>query len=270
MIEGGGLADAIPWVLAAVLVGETVGAAASLPARLRLPGALLAAAAGLVLAALVSGLEPRLARAEALGRARRRRRPRARGAERRDAPVRRRRPVARRRAAARRRAVRDARGDPRRVAAGGGARLPVLRARRPADARGVADHRHRQHALAPARVRDRRADRLLPVARAAAAAPRDRRCRAGRDRARRRAAAEPRHRPRRPLVRLPHVGRGARHALVGALRLGAQLRPHPLAARRPRDAPDPDAARAVLEAREPRGLRRPALGDARGARRVRP
>ncbi len=60
MIEGGGVADAIPWVLAAVLVGETVGAAGSLPARLRLPGALLAAAAGLVLAALVSGLEPRL------------------------------------------------------------------------------------------------------------------------------------------------------------------------------------------------------------------
>jgi transglutaminase-like putative cysteine protease len=60
MIEGGGLADAIPWVLAAVLAGETVGAAAKLPPRLRVPAAVLAAAAGLVLAALVSGLEPKL------------------------------------------------------------------------------------------------------------------------------------------------------------------------------------------------------------------
>jgi transglutaminase-like putative cysteine protease len=60
MIDGAGLATALGWVLAAVLVGETVGAAASLPPRLRAPGALLAALAGLVLAALVSGLEPRL------------------------------------------------------------------------------------------------------------------------------------------------------------------------------------------------------------------
>ena len=60
MLEGGGLGDAIPWVLAAVLTGETVRAAASLPPRLRVPAALLAAAAGLVLAALVSGLEPKL------------------------------------------------------------------------------------------------------------------------------------------------------------------------------------------------------------------
>ncbi len=60
MLEGGGLGDAILWVLAAVLTGETVRAAASLPPRLRVPAALLAAAAGLVLAALVSGLEPKL------------------------------------------------------------------------------------------------------------------------------------------------------------------------------------------------------------------
>jgi hypothetical protein len=60
MLEGGGLADVLPWVLAAVLVGETVGAAGRLPARLRGPGAALATALGLLLATLVSGLEPRL------------------------------------------------------------------------------------------------------------------------------------------------------------------------------------------------------------------
>jgi len=60
MIEDGGVLMAVPWVLAAVLVGETVGAAGSLPPRLRVPAAALAAVAGLVLAALVSGLEPRL------------------------------------------------------------------------------------------------------------------------------------------------------------------------------------------------------------------
>jgi transglutaminase-like putative cysteine protease len=60
MIEGGGVLMALPWVLAAVLAGETVGAAASLSPPLRVPAAVLAAVAGLVLAALVSGLEPRL------------------------------------------------------------------------------------------------------------------------------------------------------------------------------------------------------------------
>ena len=60
MIEGGGLADALPWVLAGVLAGEAVAAAATLPPRLRLPAAALAGALGLLLAALVSGLEPRL------------------------------------------------------------------------------------------------------------------------------------------------------------------------------------------------------------------
>ena len=60
MFKGGGLVDGVPWVLAAVLVGETVGAAASLRPRLRVPGAALAAALGLVLAALVSGLDPKL------------------------------------------------------------------------------------------------------------------------------------------------------------------------------------------------------------------
>jgi hypothetical protein len=60
MLDGGGLGDALPWVLAAVLAGETVGAAGRLPRpRLRVPAALLAAVGGLVLAALVSGLDPR-------------------------------------------------------------------------------------------------------------------------------------------------------------------------------------------------------------------
>jgi hypothetical protein len=60
MVGHGSLLGALPWVLAAVLVGETVGAASSLPPRLRAPSAALAAALGLVLAALASGLEPRL------------------------------------------------------------------------------------------------------------------------------------------------------------------------------------------------------------------
>ena len=68
MFDGGGLVDGLPWVLAAVLAGETVGAAASLPPRLRVPGAALAAALGLVLAALVSGLDAEAAHARALGR----------------------------------------------------------------------------------------------------------------------------------------------------------------------------------------------------------
>ena len=60
MVGDGGLASALPWVLAAVLAGEAVGAAAALPPRVRAPAAALAAALGLVLAALASGLEPRL------------------------------------------------------------------------------------------------------------------------------------------------------------------------------------------------------------------
>jgi protein-glutamine gamma-glutamyltransferase len=60
MIGHGGLVAALPWVAAAVLAGETVGAAGSLAPRLRLPAAGLAAALGLVLAALASGLRPRL------------------------------------------------------------------------------------------------------------------------------------------------------------------------------------------------------------------
>ena len=60
MIDGEGLGDAIPWVLAAVLTGETVRAAGGLSPRLRVPGAAFAAVAGVVLAALVTGLEPRL------------------------------------------------------------------------------------------------------------------------------------------------------------------------------------------------------------------
>ena len=60
MVDGGDLLLALPWVLAAVLAGEAVRAAGSLSPRLRAPGAALAAALGLVLAALASGLEPRL------------------------------------------------------------------------------------------------------------------------------------------------------------------------------------------------------------------
>ena len=60
MFEGGGLLDGLPWVLAAVLAGEMAGAAASLSPRMRVPGATLAALLGLILAALVSGLDPRL------------------------------------------------------------------------------------------------------------------------------------------------------------------------------------------------------------------
>ncbi|HYM58359.1 MAG TPA: transglutaminaseTgpA domain-containing protein [Solirubrobacteraceae bacterium] len=60
MLEGGGLGEAIAWVLAAVLAGETVAAAGRLPAPARVSAAALAAALGLVLAALASGLEPRL------------------------------------------------------------------------------------------------------------------------------------------------------------------------------------------------------------------
>ncbi|MEO8688876.1 MAG: transglutaminaseTgpA domain-containing protein [Solirubrobacteraceae bacterium] len=60
MVSDGGLALALPCVLAAVLAGETVGAAGTLPLRLRVPAAALAAVVGLVLAALASGLEPRL------------------------------------------------------------------------------------------------------------------------------------------------------------------------------------------------------------------
>ena len=60
MLGKGGLADALPWVLVAVLAGETVGAAGSLAPRLRGPAAALAAVLGLLLATLASGLEPRL------------------------------------------------------------------------------------------------------------------------------------------------------------------------------------------------------------------
>jgi protein-glutamine gamma-glutamyltransferase len=60
MVGHGGLLGALPWVLAAVLAGETVGAAGGCPPRLRVPAAVLAAVLGLVLAALASGLEPRL------------------------------------------------------------------------------------------------------------------------------------------------------------------------------------------------------------------
>ena len=172
MLEGGGLADALPWVLAAVLAGEAVGAAASLPPRLRVPAAALAAALGLLLAALASGLEPRLlapAHWDELGAGV------GRGLEALSGVT-----------------LPYGGADPwpdvtlrlggallvtlaaraRGLAARGGPRLPVLRARRPARARRDADHRDRHAALARARRRARRAHRLLPVARAAAAAAR--------------------------------------------------------------------------------------------------
>ena len=60
MVGDGNLLTALPWVLVAVLAGEAVGAAGSLAPRLRVPAAVLAAALGLGLAALASGLEPRL------------------------------------------------------------------------------------------------------------------------------------------------------------------------------------------------------------------
>ncbi len=60
MVGDGDLLVALPWVLVAVLAGEAVGAAGSLAPRLRAPAAVLAAALGLGLAALASGLEPRL------------------------------------------------------------------------------------------------------------------------------------------------------------------------------------------------------------------
>ena len=70
MIDGGGLLVALPWVLAAVLAGETVGAAGSLPPRLRIPAAALAAARRA--RARRARVRPRAAaaRAAALGRAR--------------------------------------------------------------------------------------------------------------------------------------------------------------------------------------------------------
>ena len=268
MFEGGGLRDGLPWVLAAVLAGEMAGAAASLSPRMRVPGATLAALLGLSSPRSSPGSTRGCC--TALGRAGLGHRARARGAERRHAPLPRRRPVAGHHAAARRRAARhrrraarprgrarDSRGFP----FIGLAALLILVVT-PITAIGHA-------ALALARLRDRRADGLLPVARAAAAAAGHRGRGAGRDRARRRAAAEPGDRPRRPVVRLPRVRRGARHAGLGALQLGADLRPDHVAARRARDAADQDDEAAVLEAREPRGLRRPALGDARRARPLR-
>ena len=60
MVGDGDLLLALPWVLVAVLAGEAVGAAGTLAPRLRAPAAGLAAALGLLLAALASGLEPRL------------------------------------------------------------------------------------------------------------------------------------------------------------------------------------------------------------------
>ena len=58
-------------------------------------------------------------------------------------------------------------------------------------------------------------------------------------RARGRAPAQRRGRPRRPVVRLQQLGGGARHAGVGALRVGPLLRSAELEARRARDAAHP-------------------------------
>jgi hypothetical protein len=59
MIDGGGLLGTLGWVGAGILVAEAVRAAAGVPARWRTAAAGLATALGLVLATLVSGLEPR-------------------------------------------------------------------------------------------------------------------------------------------------------------------------------------------------------------------
>jgi transglutaminase-like putative cysteine protease len=60
MIDGAGLLGAIGWVGAGVLIAECVRAASDMPARWRGAAAGLATVVGFVLAALVSGLEPRL------------------------------------------------------------------------------------------------------------------------------------------------------------------------------------------------------------------
>ena len=60
MIDGANLLGALGWVCAGILVAEAVRAAAGVPTRWRSLAAGLATALGLVLSALVSGLEPRL------------------------------------------------------------------------------------------------------------------------------------------------------------------------------------------------------------------
>lgn len=60
MIDGADLLGALGWVCAGILVAEAVRAAAGVPTRWRSLAAGLATALGLVLSALVSGLEPRL------------------------------------------------------------------------------------------------------------------------------------------------------------------------------------------------------------------
>ncbi len=60
MIGSGGALGALAWVAAAVLSGELAGAAGTLPARRRVPAAVLALGLGLLLAALVAGLDPAL------------------------------------------------------------------------------------------------------------------------------------------------------------------------------------------------------------------
>ena len=97
-------------------------------------------------------------------------------------------------------------------------------------------------ALARARLRDRRADRLLPVARAAAAAAGHRGRGAGRDRARRRAAAE----PRRPTATTrgsttARSPRGSARRRRSRFDWEHDLRADHVAARGARDAADQDA-----------------------------
>ena len=60
MIDGAGLLGALGWVGAGVLIAEAVRAAGDVPERWRTAAAGLATFVGFVLAALVSGLEPRL------------------------------------------------------------------------------------------------------------------------------------------------------------------------------------------------------------------
>ena len=240
MLEGGGLADALPWVLAAVLAGETVGAAGSLPPRLRVPAAALAGALGLLLAALVSGVEPRLLApahwdelASGVGR----------GLEALSGVT-----------------LPYGGADPwpdvtLRL---GGALLVTLAAllaawpraegrgysffalaallvlvATPITAIGTPRSLVLGTALAALTVCFLWLERL-PLRPGIGVAV------LGGHRARRRAAAERGGRPRRAVVRLPHVGRGPRHAGLGALRLGPLLRAAAVAARWARDAADQD------------------------------
>ena len=128
---------------------------------------------------------------------------------------------------------------------------PFLALDRAARARRLAGRLARRHAAAAARRGDRGAHRLLPVARAAAAAAGARRRRAARRGAGGRAAAGRGRRPRRAVVRLQGVRRGARARRPGPLLLEPGLRPDRLAARRQRGHARHLRRAALLEGGQP-------------------